>query len=56
MAANFSARPIEQICQQLETMGRQEDLSGAPPLLERLTAEIERLGEAFAEIARREEA
>jgi HPt (histidine-containing phosphotransfer) domain-containing protein len=51
MAANFSARPIAQICQQLETMGRQEDLSGAPPLLQRLAAEIERLRAAFAEIS-----
>jgi signal transduction histidine kinase/DNA-binding LacI/PurR family transcriptional regulator/DNA-binding response OmpR family regulator len=52
MAVNFSARPITRICQELEVMGRQEDLSGAPLLLERLSAEIERLRAAFAEISR----
>jgi HPt (histidine-containing phosphotransfer) domain-containing protein len=51
-AANFGAEPISQICQQLEAMGREQDLSGAPPLLERLAAEYQRLRAAYAEISR----
>jgi CheY-like chemotaxis protein/HPt (histidine-containing phosphotransfer) domain-containing protein len=43
VSANFSAGPLTSLALELETCGREEDLSGAPGLLDQLAAEVERL-------------
>jgi PAS domain S-box-containing protein len=45
ISANFNATAVNRIAVQLEMMGRQEDLSGAAPLLDQLDIEISRLRE-----------
>jgi two-component system sensor histidine kinase BarA len=45
ISANFNATPTNRIAAQLETMGRQDDLSTAASLLDQLDAETSRLRE-----------
>ncbi len=43
VSANFSAAPVTKICTELETLGREDDLTSAPGLLDRLEFETRRL-------------
>jgi PAS domain S-box-containing protein len=43
MAANFSTGPVVRLAAELEALGRSEDLTDAPTLLEQLVLEVERL-------------
>jgi two-component system sensor histidine kinase/response regulator len=43
VSANFSAGPVSQLAAQIEALGKYEDLSGAPTLLDQLEEEVGRL-------------
>ncbi|MDP3184406.1 MAG: response regulator [Anaerolineales bacterium] len=45
ISANFSAGPLSDLAAQLETLGKQEDLTAAPALLEQVETESDRLRE-----------
>ncbi|MDO9131279.1 MAG: response regulator [Anaerolineales bacterium] len=45
ISANFSAGPLSDLAAQLETLGKQEDLTAAPALLEQIEIESDRLRE-----------
>ncbi|MBU4224404.1 MAG: response regulator, partial [Chloroflexi bacterium] len=45
ISANFSAGPLSGLAAQLETLGKQEDLTAAPALLEQIEIESDRLRE-----------
>lgn len=49
VSANFSAGPLSDLAMGLEMCGKNEDLSDAPVLLEKLEAEAQRLKEFLAE-------
>jgi HPt (histidine-containing phosphotransfer) domain-containing protein len=45
ISANFNATAVNRIALELESMGRQDDLASAAPLLDRLDVELDRLRE-----------
>jgi HPt (histidine-containing phosphotransfer) domain-containing protein len=45
VSLNFSAQPLANAAEQLELCGKQENLADAPRLIEKVAAEIKRLGE-----------
>jgi HPt (histidine-containing phosphotransfer) domain-containing protein len=45
VSANFNAGPVRQMAEELERLGRQDELEQAGPLLEQLQAELVRLRE-----------
>ena len=49
LSANFSAGPMTNLCAELETLGRQDELAAAPIVLARLEKETERLGKFLKE-------
>jgi signal transduction histidine kinase/DNA-binding LacI/PurR family transcriptional regulator/DNA-binding response OmpR family regulator/HPt (histidine-containing phosphotransfer) domain-containing protein len=50
VAANFSAGPLSRLAAEIETDGRQDDLTRVPSLLDRIETEIERLRQDFTKI------
>ncbi|HEX7621618.1 MAG TPA: response regulator [Anaerolineales bacterium] len=50
VSANFSTAPVTNLCEKLETLGRQDDLAAVPELLARLEIETERLGIFLKEV------
>ncbi len=50
VSANFSAVPVTNICAEMETLGRQDDLGSAPILIARLEVEHDRLNKYLKEV------